>query len=224
VTARVLVWGDIHGCDLALETILDRIAVTRDDTLVFLGDAVDRGPASRQVLEKIVELRRAFNVVFVLGNHEEMLLDAIAGRGMDRWLRFGGAATLRSYGGTLSQFPEDHLELLNCAVAYWEDHTNICVHANLEPGVELSQQQPDWLRWQSLTGMEFPHPSGKRVLCGHSGIPGGLPSVGAGWVCLDTLAYKGGFLTCLDTVSGAIFQAQQSGSYRSGITLRDLEH
>jgi serine/threonine protein phosphatase 1 len=176
------------------------------------------------VLEKILELQRHCRVVLVLGNHEEMFLDALEGKGVDRWLRYGGSATLKSYGGTLQRFPLNHWNLLKQAVPYWEDHANIGVHANLEPGVELAHQQPDWLRWQSLTGMEFPHPSGRRVLCGHSAIPGGLPSVRSGWVCLDTLAYKGGYLTCVNVVSGAIYQAQQTGTFRSGIFLNDLEH
>lgn len=223
MTCRSLIFGDIHGCDIALETILEHAAVTADDTMVFLGDAVDRGPDSRRVLDLIVKLQHVCRVVFVLGNHEEMLLDVLDGGDARRWLRHGGSATLKSYGGTLAQFPKDHQDLLANAVPYWQDHANICVHANIEPGIELSQQQPDWLRWQSLTGMEFPHPSGRRVICGHTGIPGGLPKVGEGWVCLDTLAYKGGYLTCLDAESGEFFQSQQSGIYRSGVYLQDLE-
>lgn len=222
MAARVLVIGDIHGCDRAFETMLDRVAITSDDTVVLLGDVVDRGPESRRVMDQILELEKACTVEFVMGNHEVMLLDALSGHGSDRWLRFGGAATLESYGGTLSNFPETHYALLLRALPYWEDHANISIHANLEPGVELPDQQPEWLYWQSLTGMEYPHPSGKQVICGHSGITGGLPMVRDGWVCLDTLAYQGSYLTCLDAGSGALYQSQQSGNFRSGICLNDL--
>ena len=212
----------MHGCDVALESILDNVEIASNDTLVFLGDVVDRGPNSRRALDIILGLQNACDVVFVMGNHEEMMLDALSGRGTERWLRFGGASTLSSYGGDLANVPDTHRELLADAVQYWEDDANIGVHANLEPGVSLADQQPEWLRWQALTGMEFPHFSGKRVLCGHSGIPNGLPAIGDGWVCLDTLAYAGGCLTCLNTETGAIYQAQQSGKFRSGICLGDL--
>lgn len=222
MTGRVLVFGDIHGCDRAFATMLDHLAVNSTDTVVLLGDVVDRGPDSRGVIEKILDVQKACSLVFVLGNHEEMLLDALEGHPSQRWLRSGGAATVESYGGTLANFPETHYELLHNALSYWENPTNICIHANLEPGVELSEQQPEWLRWQRLTGMEYPHPSGKLVVCGHSGISGGLPVMSDGWVCLDTLAYQGSFLTCLDAKSGALFQSQQSGGFRCGICLSDL--
>ncbi|MBS0205653.1 MAG: metallophosphoesterase [Planctomycetes bacterium] len=222
MTHRVLALGDIHGCDVALETLLDRIELTTDDTVVILGDAIDRGPGSRQVLERIIGLQTVCQVEFVLGNHEEMLLDALAGVRGDRWLRYGGNATLRSYGGTLDRFPDDHRLLLEQARSYWENESTIGIHANLEPGVDLANQQPQWLRWQSLTGMEFPHPSGRQVVCGHSGIPDGLPAIGDGWVCIDTLAYSGGYLTCLDTETGEIFQSQQTGAFRGGVFIQEL--
>jgi serine/threonine protein phosphatase 1 len=143
-----------------------------------------------------------------------MLLDVLAGVRPNLWLQHGGVATLDSYGGSLASIPDLHLELLAHAVPYWESSSAICVHANLEPGVELAEQRPEWLRWQPLTGFEFPHPSGKRVVCGHTGLPNGLPMVRDGWVCLDTLAYTGRHLTCLNIDSGEILQANQSGEFR----------
>src|SRR5665811_620014 len=95
MTSRVLAIGDVHGCHRALVTLLDQIAVTESDTLVFVGDVVDRGPASKEVVDCILSLRDKCQVVFILGNHEEMLLDAIAGRGLlNSWLNAGGRATL----------------------------------------------------------------------------------------------------------------------------------
>ena len=211
---RTIVVGDIHGCNLALERLLEQLDLRTPDVFVVLGDAVDRGTGSREVLETLLQVDQACQLVYILGNHEEMLLDVLSGYQLQPWLRQGGAATLDSYGGSLSRIPDSHRDLLHRSVPYWESAETICVHANLEPGVELVDQQPGWLRWQQLTGFEFPHPSGKLVLCGHTGQLSGLPSVCDGWVCLDTLAYSGRFLTCLDVASSIVIQSRQSGEVR----------
>jgi serine/threonine protein phosphatase 1 len=212
--------GDIHGCDVALAVLLHHLQPTSCDTFVVLGDAVDRGPDTSRVLDQLVAVRKSSRLVYVMGNHEEMMRNALMGRGSKMWLRHGGHATLTSYGGSLAGIPDDHLELFHEMLPYWESSVEICVHAGLEPGVDLSSQTPEWLRWRKLTGLEFPHPTGKRVLCGHSGVSKDTPSVLDGWICLDTLAYEGGHLTCLDTSTGEFFQARQSGEFRRGLYLQ----
>jgi len=211
---RLLVVGDIHGCDAALEALLNRLQLQSADQFVVLGDAIDRGPQSSRVLDLLRQIEGLCQLVYVLGNHEEMLLDALAGGDPEAWLQHGGAATLRSYGGDLANIPENHLELLDRAVDYWESTSTICVHANLEPGIALAEQERRWLRWQRLTGFEYPHPSGKLVLCGHTVQRSGLPMVGDGWICLDTLAYGGKFLTCLDVDDRRFLQTNQEGGFR----------
>ena len=220
-SGRLLVVGDIHGCDLALETLLERLKLQTSDKFVVLGDAIDRGPDSRRVLDVVCEIEQRCQLVFILGNHEEMLLDVLAGARPHFWLSHGGAATLASYGGSVTQIPDQHLDMLSRTVSYWESSATICVHANLEPGVDLKEQRSEWLRWQALTGFEFPHESGKQVICGHTGQPSGLPLIRDGWICLDTLAYTGGFLTCIDLASENLHQSKQSGEYRT-FHLNDL--
>lgn len=211
---RLIVVGDIHGCDVALRTLLDRWQLQPADHLVVLGDVIDRGPQSRQVLNLLVEVEDSCQLTFVLGNHEEMLLDVLAGGRPETWLHHGGVATLDSYGGDLGNIPERHLNLLGRAVDYWESPSAICIHANLEPGVDLPDQDHHWLRWQRLTGMEYPHSSGKVVLCGHSAQRSGLPMVGDRWICLDTMAFAGKFLTCLEVNTWKFQQANQVGGFR----------
>lgn len=214
--------GDIHGCARALEILLERMRLTSDDTVIVLGDAVDRGPDSNRVLDQLIDVRQHCGLVYILGNHEEMMLNAIEGMNKSEWLRHGGSATLMSYGSDLANIPDEHLELIDATVRYWEGPTEICVHANLEPGVELRHQRSSWLRWQKLSGREFPHPSGKRVICGHSAVGYGAPTCKEGWVCLDTMAYGGGFLTGLELASGEIFQSRQTGEFRGGVYLHEL--
>jgi len=69
MSGRILAIGDVHGCHRALVTLLGMLSVKQDDTVVFLGDAVDRGPASRDVVDEILALRDAANVIFIMGNH-----------------------------------------------------------------------------------------------------------------------------------------------------------
>jgi serine/threonine protein phosphatase 1 len=217
VPGRTLAIGDIHGCDVALNTLLAKLLIVPDDTVVVLGDAVDRGPATRQVVERLLQLSGECRFVFILGNHEEMLLEAIdRGAAVEAWLRYGGAATLVSYAGNPRAIPSAHLDLMRAGLDYWETEADIFVHANLEPGVALDQQLPEWLRWTHLSGYETPHPSGKRVVCGHTPQKSGLPLSLKGWTGIDTYAWGSGWLTCLDAGSNEWFQANQAGEFRLG--------
>lgn len=219
MSGRTWAIGDIHGCDVALERLLREVAPAADDTLVVLGDVIDRGPGSKQAIAQLVEWQQKCKVVLILGNHEEMMLDSLAvavGSWTDDWLRFGGAATIHSYGGENYDIPEEHFEFLQSGLEYWETDANLFVHANLEAGVPLEEQSVEWLRWTHLTGNEEPHASGKRVICGHTPQKGGVPLVLPGWVCIDTYAWGGGWLTALDVASGDYLQASQAGKLRPG--------
>lgn len=211
---RTLIIGDIHGCDRALETILAHVALQPEDTFVVLGDVVDRGLGTRQVIEQLFELRNQCRLVYIKGNHEETMLDALlGGRLRELWLMHGGLEAIASY-GTERDIPESHVRFMEEALDYWETETAIYVHANLEPGVELAKQNGDWIRWRKLAGNEQPHPSGRTVYCGHTPQAEGVPLVFPGWVCLDTYAYGGQYLTCLDAGSNKLYQAKQTREYR----------
>src|SRR5262245_14550340 len=112
--------GDLHGCPDELDVLLDHVGAGEDDTLVFLGDYVDRGPAVRRLVERLMQVRGgAATTVFLRGNHEDMLLDylGLGGRYGDAYLANGGGATLASYGvrggltgaAAASNFPPEHL-------------------------------------------------------------------------------------------------------------------
>jgi len=222
LAARLLAIGDIHGCDRAFDRILDKLALVPDDTLVVLGDAVDRGPGTRQVLDRLIALTRQCRLVFIQGNHEETMLDALAGGTLrDLWLQHGGREAIASYGESESDIPEEHVEFMRSALDYWSTGSTIFVHANLEPGIDLVHQSPEWLRWIKLSGEEPPHASGRRVVCGHTPQKNDFPLVFPGWVCLDTCAYGGGYLTCLDVERNVLYQARQTGETRWDVPLED---
>ena len=223
--ARTLAIGDVHGCLTALDTLLGFVRLRPTDQLVLLGDYVDRGPDSKGVFDRLIELRRAGDVVCLRGNHEVMMLAARQGRDDYRfWVACGGAAALESYAGpdgvaTLDEIPEAHWHLIGRACVDWyETDTHIFVHANLDPNKPLREQPSDWLQWQSLSPeWHRPHLSGKTMVCGHTEQRAGLPLRLPGAVCIDTWAYGDGWLTCLDVDTGEIWQANELGQTRKGV-------
>ena len=212
---RHLAIGDIHGCINALTTLVDFIASREDDTIVTLGDYVDRGPDSRAVLDFVIELGRSHQLVPLRGNHEIMMLDARDKKSwFQPWMGYGGDATLQSYGGSLDNVPADHLEFLQSKlVAYYECDSHFFVHAFAEPHVALENQTEPTLYWRKYKNPE-PHCSGKIMVCGHSAQRSGLPLNDGHSVCIDTWAHGDGWLTCLDIASGTVWQANEAGETR----------
>lgn len=221
--SRTFAIGDIHGCDVAFEHVLELLELTSKDRFIVLGDVIDRGPNSARVLDVLLQLREHCELVFIMGNHEQMMLDALdSGLPGSMWMMHGGEQTMASYGGMVENIPQSHIDLMANAIDFFETDSDIFVHANLELGVPLEEQTEMNLRWTHLSGRETPHPSGRRVVCGHTPQPNGLPSIRDGWVCIDTYAYGGMFLTAIDVESNEIFQANQMGQTRKGVRLDDL--
>src|SRR5262245_48974669 len=111
--ARTIALGDVHGCSQALRAVIDAIQLTSDDTLVMLGDYVDRGPDSRGTLDLVLDLEQKCRLVPLLGNHELMLFDSLENpRVIGMWLECGGVATVRSYDGRLENIPAEHLAFI----------------------------------------------------------------------------------------------------------------
>jgi len=188
-----------------------------------LGDVVDRGPDTRGAIDSLLELQKSCRLILLLGNHEEMMLDAYVSKvNFHRWLMVGGREAMDSYEMRMENIPDSHRAFLKSAVDYYQTETEIYIHANLEPEVPLEKQKPRWLRWEHLTGMEYPHESGKRVLCGHTQQKSGRPLVWDGWVCLDTGAYRGNPLTCLEIETDLVYQADENGKLYSARPLQEI--
>ncbi|WP_437229940.1 metallophosphoesterase family protein [Planctomicrobium sp. SH661] len=214
--------GDIHGCWTALQTLLDFVPVRPDDLVITLGDYVDRGPDSKAVVQWVMDASAAGECLPLRGNHEIMLLDALAGRmSLPTWLRFGGQEALDSYApgdqpGQPEDVPIEHLRFLERELLpYYETRTHIFVHATASPHLPLAQQSEESLYWDRFDTLK-PHQSGKIVICGHTAQKSGLPvNVGYG-ICLDTWAYGEGWLTCMNVDTGEYWQANQAGKTRTG--------
>ena len=208
---RTLAVGDIHGCSTQLEALLLGVVPTPSDNFVFLGDFVDRGPDSAGVISRVLTLSRSHRATALKGNHEQMMLEARTSNDKRAdWLSNGGDATLRSYGGihaTLADIPSDHWKFIEeQLVDYLETDSHIFVHASAYPDMAMDEQPDYMLRWESCDTITA-HESGKTIVCGHTPQKTGRPLNKGFAVCLDTNACRGGMLTCLDTVSGRIWQA-----------------
>jgi len=212
---RHLAIGDIHGCITALTTLVDFVGLRDDDTIVTLGDYVDRGPDSRAVLDFVIELGNKHQLVPLRGNHEIMMLDAREKQSWLRpWLSYGGEATLQSYGGSFDGVPDTHFDFLeNRLVSFHECETHFFVHAFAEANVALQEQSEAALYWRKYKDPE-PHLSGKVMVCGHTAQRSGEPLNDGHSVCIDTWAHGEGWLTCLDVGSGTVWQANEAGETR----------
>ena len=221
---RVLAIGDIHGCLGPLDDLLAWVKPEPDDVLVTLGDYVDRGPDTRGVLNRLIELKKSRPVVCLRGNHEIMMLDAYRGGRSEKkmWLSVGGVQALDSYGpapgksGTLEDVPPEHWHFLeHKLLPYYESELFIFVHAGVLCGFDLDDQ-PDYTLYWDFLGDAMRHYSKKTVICGHTSQKSGVPKVVPGAVCIDTYAHGGGWLTCLDAISGRYWQVDMFGRKREG--------
>ena len=187
--------------------------------IVTLGDYLDGGPDSRGVIEQLLALGGQCGLVPLLGNHEEMLLTAREGRAdLDSWLRFGGDATLASYGlEDLESFPRPHLDFLAGCRRFYETDTHLFVHANYWPNLPMAEQPANALLWEPLRAdRAYPHYSRKTAVVGHTPQQDGSVLDLGFLICIDTGCCEGGWLTALDVGSGEYWQTNERGQARQG--------
>jgi serine/threonine protein phosphatase 1 len=214
MTGRLLAIGDVHGCNGLLKQLLGRIAFDPSaDTLVFVGDYLDRGPDVRGVIETLLALQEASpHVICLKGNHEAMFLNYyLEGRGEELFLFNSGMSTLDSYGLSIAEarkgtgFPESHLRFLASLPVSYETDDYFFVHAGLRPGVPRSGQSPDDLLWIRHEFIESEEDFGRIVVFGHTPLP--EPLIEKNKIGIDTGAVYGGRLTCIELPSLRFFQA-----------------
>lgn len=216
--------GDIHGCTAHLNQLfglLDEVAYG-NETCVFLGDYIDRGPQSREVLLQLYELSqsRPDRVICLMGNHERMLLNFIddpAGTGLG-WLRNGGVATLNSLG---VEVPEDAIhsgatvdlarqledalpkglqEWLRVLPKHWSTGNMHCVHAAMSPNRPPEDQRGAVLLWGHPDFLSKPRTDGNIIVHGHTVVR--RANLTGDRIALDTGAYLTGRLTAAHIMPG----------------------
>lgn len=219
--------GDIHGEREKLDALLARLPLRSGDRFVFTGDYIDRGPDAFGVVDRLLKLSTEFPCLFLMGNHESMLLDFLGWKGRayfagDAFLANGGARTLASYGyfdrdepsPVGFRLPTVHEEFFRALRLWHLDGDYLFVHAGLAPAqlaesdvdFALRRARPVDLLWRRDT-WDQPHRLGRTIIYGHTPAPDlevrwNLPfSIG-----IDTGATFGGSLTAIRLPDETLFQ------------------
>jgi serine/threonine protein phosphatase 1 len=201
--------GDVHGCYTQVRNLLrhcrDHCGENRF-RMVFLGDYIDRGGRSRDVIALLMEIQASDRerVICLRGNHEEMALTAARGEDAAIWLVNGGDATLRSYGvGQARHLPPEHLDWMAALPLALRDERRFFVHAGVEPGVPLEEQHKESLLWIREPFLSDSRDHGCYIVHGHT--PTERPQLLPNRLNIDTGACFGGPLTA------AVFDQRAKG-------------
>jgi serine/threonine protein phosphatase 1 len=218
--------GDIHGHLMALDALLANIPASPDDTLVFLGDYVNKGPEVRGTLDRLYALNKTRKCIFLRGNHDQIMIDAHhKSSKMTIFESLGGEDTLMSYGSGLTEdvmryIPEQHWEFLeHMCRNYYQTDDYIFVHGGIRPKVSPKKEKPERLLWTPLS-RAAPHKSGKTVICGHSAQRNGRIADLGHTICIDTGIGKGSLLTCLELDTFRFWQSNPLGRVSNGTLSR----
>jgi serine/threonine protein phosphatase 1 len=170
--------GDIHGCAATLEVLLDRLDPTSDDHLLFVGDYIDRGPDSKDVIDQLLDLRQDVPCTFLRGNHEAMMIDYLEAGAFNLWQMNGGVSTLQSYaGGAGGEFsiPDLHADFVRDTKLYHDTEEFFFVHAGLKPHLtveeNLEQGDEEVFLWERGHLEADTVAWEKTVVCGHTPQP-----------------------------------------------------
>jgi serine/threonine protein phosphatase 1 len=223
--------GDIHGSYTKLANLLKHCKKhcgAAKSRFVFVGDYIDRGRKSREVVTLLIEEQNAApdDVVCLRGNHEEMLIRALQDRDVMMWLMNGGHETLESYDiSHANQIPADHLEWFKKLPFAISDGKRFFVHAGVRPGVPLDQQDKNAMLWIREPFLSDTRDHGQYVVHGHTPVRIGKPEHLRNRLNLDTGAVFGGPLTAAvfdDEAIGPIAFIYDTGMVVAAPSLSEL--
>jgi serine/threonine protein phosphatase 1 len=219
----IFAFGDIHGEFLKLKNLINKIYFSKEDTLVFLGDYIDRGKMTFEVIDYLIELNKNYKCIFLYGNHESMFMDFMSGINEDMFHINGGKKTIASYAKhgydirknvyyLNRKIPKNHIKFFQRLRRYYETDNFIFVHAGIFPGISLRESSDDILLWcRQFSSIPY---EGKPVIYGHS--PNSTILNEEYKICIDTGACfeSMGDLTCV--------QLPERHFYRQGKIMEDI--
>lgn len=187
--------SDIHGKLYLLQELFNKLQINKQDTIIFLGDYIDRGEDSRGVINFIINLQKKYKVITLKGNHEQFAIEGKENPESNMacsWFMNGGINALQSYDEDLdkglSKMFEEHGDFFKSLQLTYETENHIFVHGWLDEDLDADKQNEFACLWNRYEDIK-PHKSGKTVVCGHSIQIGGFSDEGFK-ICIDT----GGFL------------------------------
>jgi serine/threonine protein phosphatase 1 len=217
---RLFAIGDIHGCFDELAAVIRTIKPARGDTIVFVGDYVDRGPASREVIDLALELEKSESeCIFLRGNHEDMMCSflGLPGNYGESFLFNGGVATLESYGigeagldRAIESIPNEHVEFLTRLATSYMRPPYLFVHAGIMPLRQLEEQSVEDMLWIRQEFIMNQHRIDATVVFGHTPMRGVMIDLPYK-LGIDTGLVYGGKLSCIEFNEGLLYQIDRRG-------------
>ena len=212
--------GDIHGC---FDELVELLKLIEQDAalqssgpkyVVFLGDLMDRGPKSKEVIDYLLNYKPDFaKPVYLMGNHEEVFLKVLSGSlgALESWFEFGGRACVRSYGvknlGEIltspesllfriqEKVPQSHIDFIESFQETFQFGPYLCVHAGIKPRVPIEKQTAKDLRWIRKEFIKYTKPHPFIIVHGHTIVE--TAQVLPNRIPIDTGTYEGGPLTAV---------------------------
>lgn len=208
---RQIAVGDIHGCFMQAEALVERIIGfdPAEDMLIFMGDYIDRGPQSREVVNYLTLLRdkHPSRIVLLKGNHEDMAYAALSepehGAFMSLWQINGGGGTIAEY-GDVDAAKEALIPFIESLALFYETDTHIFVHAGIPYGKDLATATPEELLWDR----SFSYDGEKTLIVGHSPKSRVAEFNSGKIVCIDTGAYMTGTLSAYDVLNKRVYKTE----------------
>lgn len=194
---RIIGISDIHGEYEKLCRVLEKITPKKDDTIIFMGDYIDRGKKSREVVDKIIDMKTVCNCVYLTGSHEYAMLHAKSDEYYNYlFWNYGGDATAESYGG-FDNIMKIHGDFFNSLKFYHIIGKYLFIHAGVRIGVPLEEQSEEDMVYIRSAFYTKPHHLPYKIIFGHTEFD--TPQVQEDKICIDTGCgkYKNAPLTAI---------------------------
>jgi len=171
---RLFAVGDIHGCFASFEKLIEtKIKPRKTDKIILLGDLIDRGPQSKEVVDLIIDLqRKGFDIIPLLGNHEDMMLNALDNeKNLPLWLYNGGDTTMHSFGiYTLKELNEQYIHFFRQLRPYYPYQNFLFVHAGFNDSIQDPFTDKYHMLWTCNRIHLHPLLKDKTIIHGHKPI------------------------------------------------------
>lgn len=174
-SGRSFAIGDVHGCSKTLDNLLfNKLKITLDDDLYFVGDLIDRGQGSKEVIDRIIDLQnKGYRVNSVMGNHEYMLINSLDNTEFFQlWKKNSADTTLRSFCiNNINELPQKYIDFFSSLPYYIVLNDFIIVHAGFSSTVENPFLDIDTMLWTRSEDIDLQKTGGRRVIAGHTPQP-----------------------------------------------------
>lgn len=208
---RIIAITDIHGEYTKLSNLIEYLEIQKDDTLIFLGDYIDRGPQSKEVVDKVIEMQNYCNCVYLIGSHEYALLHAKQDDYYNYlFWNYGGDTTEKSY-GSFDNILKIHGDFFNSLKYYHKTDKYLFIHAGIRIGVDLENQDETDMVYIRSEFYNKAHNLPQKIIFGHTEFD--KPQIWEDKICIDTGCgkYKDAPLTAFVSDNGTEYFVNSYG-------------